>query len=114
MKTALILTGGHTASGPVLTVAGDLEHGSAERFRTAVNAIPLHPGQLLTVDLSGLGFCDSSGITALIAAHGRTQAHGADMTLSHVPPTTVRILRILGLDQVFRIHPAPGASPDPA
>lgn len=113
MRTGLILSTGHDAAGPVLTLAGDLDHDSTERFRTVVNAITLQPGQMLTIDLSGLAFCDSSGITAFIAAHRRTHAHGADLTLSNVPPKTVHVLRILGLDQVLRIRPVPGTGAEP-
>jgi anti-sigma B factor antagonist len=109
--TSMTLTTGQLPTGPVLAVSGDFDHDSADQFRTAVGALPLQPGQLLTVDLSELAFCDSSGITALIATRNHTHAHNADITLTHVPPATIRILRLLGLDQVFPIHPAP--EPDP-
>ncbi len=49
-------------------------------------------------------FCDSSGLGALIAAHNHAQAAGADIALAAVPATTLRILRIVGLDQVFPVH----------
>jgi anti-anti-sigma regulatory factor len=50
-------------------------------------------------------FCDSSGLAALIAA--RSHAHGAqaDIALAAVPPHTLRVLRIVGLDQIFPLHP---------
>ncbi|WP_235002223.1 STAS domain-containing protein [Actinacidiphila paucisporea] len=111
----MTLSSGQTATGPLLSVAGDLDHRSAGVFRAAVNALALLPGQLLTVDLSALAFCDSSGITALISGRNNARAAGADVALVRVPPSTVRILRILGLDQVFRVDPAPapGSAPDP-
>ena len=113
MTTALFLTTGHAPTGPVLAVGGDLDHDSAGQFRTAVDALPLQPGQLLTVDLADLAFCDSTGITALIAARNRAHTRDADIVLAHVPGATVRVLHILGLDQVFRFDPAPGTE-DPA
>ncbi|MYS20266.1 anti-sigma factor antagonist [Streptomyces sp. SID4948] len=105
--TALILTTRATAEGAVLAVAGDLDHESADRFRAAADTVTLEPGQLLTVDLAALTFCDSTGITALIAARNHTQAQDAGIVLTGVPAATLRILRMLGLDQIFSIHPAP-------
>ncbi|WP_411115476.1 STAS domain-containing protein, partial [Streptomyces sp. 029-5] len=61
--------------------------------------------QNLVIDLSGLEFCDSTGITALLAARQRAQAAGADMTLTAVPANTLRILTMIGLDRVFTIRP---------
>ncbi|MCZ4121875.1 STAS domain-containing protein [Streptomyces sp. H39-S7] len=102
-----------TPKGAVLAVAGDLDHASAGRFRSAVGLIVLQRGQLLVVDLGGLTFCDSSGITALIAARNQACEQGADITLAAVPAATVRILRLLGLDQIFDIQPGPGQDTGP-
>ncbi|QMU77186.1 STAS domain-containing protein [Streptacidiphilus sp. PB12-B1b] len=114
MTTELTLTAGHNAAGPTLALAGELDHDSAEQFRTAMDATALRSGQVLTVDLSDLTFCDSSGITALIAARRHALAHGTELTLAHVPPRTMRVLNLLGLDQFFTIHPALGADSGPA
>jgi anti-sigma B factor antagonist len=100
-----------TAAGAVLAVSGDLDHDSADRFRTAVDTVALRPGQLLTVDLSGMAFCDSSGITALIAARHRILGQGADIALSAVPAATARVMRMLGLDRVFALRQADGTGP---
>jgi len=111
MTTALTLTAHPVPTGTVLTVAGELDHNSADRFRTALGAITMRPGDLLTVDLADLGFCDSTGITALLAARNHTHALGADIALTAIPLPTLRIMRILGLDRVFTIHPTPDTDP---
>ncbi|MEU3462881.1 STAS domain-containing protein [Streptomyces sp. NPDC006733] len=107
--TDLNLVTRSTPTGADLAVAGDLDHASAGRFRSAVGLVALHRGDVLVVDLRGLTFCDSSGITALIAARNQVQEQGADITLAEVPAATVRILRLLGLDQIFDIRPGAGA-----
>ena len=112
--TDLILTTRATPEGAVLTVAGDLDHDSNAALRVAMGAITLEPGQTLTLDLAGLTFCDSSGITALIAVHNLAQAQGAKTVLVDTPASTVRILRFIGLDQIFQIHPAAEDDEEPS
>ena len=104
--TDLILSTQPAPDGAVLTVAGDLDYVSAASLRAAVEAVVLRPGQILTLDLAGLTFCDSSGITALIAIRNHAQARKADIVLTNTPAATVRVLRFVGLDQIFRIHSA--------
>jgi anti-anti-sigma factor len=93
------------ATGPVLEIVGDLDYGTAHQLRDRVARTALRPGQRLVLDLSRMDFCDSSGITALIAARNHAAAVQADVALAGVPGNTLRILRVVGLDQVFPIHP---------
>ncbi|MDQ0582720.1 STAS domain-containing protein [Streptomyces rishiriensis] len=101
----LKITTRDTATGPVLSVLGDLDYTHAGRLRDLLTTLSLQPGQLLVLDLTGMDFCDSSGITALIAAHHQANAAHADIALAGVPANTLRILRIVGLDQIFPLHP---------
>ncbi|MEU8591937.1 STAS domain-containing protein [Streptomyces sp. NPDC048664] len=101
----LTITTRDAATGPVLEISGELDHTTAPELREACTAITLRPGQRLVLDLAGMTFCDSSGITALIAARNHALAAQADIALAAVPPHTLRVLRIVGLDQVFPIHP---------
>ncbi|MGW1892336.1 STAS domain-containing protein [Streptomyces sp. NPDC002004] len=92
-------------TGPVLEITGELDYDNAPELRELLTTITLKPGQRLILDLAGIGFCDSSGITALIAARNHAQAAQADIALAAVPPHTLRVLRIVGLDQIFPLHP---------
>lgn len=65
---------------------------------TALRKLALSPDKCLVLDLAGLEFCDSSGITALLAARQHAHAAGAEIALSAVPANTMRILTIVGLD----------------
>ncbi|MEU1535790.1 STAS domain-containing protein [Streptomyces fagopyri] len=97
-------------TGPVLEIIGELDHTTAPQLREHVTALSLRPGQLLVLDLTLMEFCDSSGITAFIAARNHTHALQADVALSAVPAHTLRVLRIVGLDQVFALHPDSGSA----
>ncbi|MFF7966956.1 STAS domain-containing protein [Streptomyces sp. NPDC007903] len=101
----LNITHHDAVTGPVLHVGGDLDYAQATALREQVESLALSPGQNLTIDLSGLEYCDSTGLTVLLAARQRAQTAGADMALAAVPADTLRILTITGLDQIFTIRP---------
>ncbi|MDT9682459.1 STAS domain-containing protein [Streptomyces sp. TRM76323] len=105
----LNITHRDTATGPVLHVAGELDYAQSTALRRQVEQLPLERGQCLVIDLSGLEFCDSTGITALLVARQHAQAADADIALAAVPPNLMRVLAIVGLDQVFTIRPAADA-----
>lgn len=94
-----------TAAGPVLRVAGDLDFDRAPALRVRIDQLSLESGQCLVVDLSGLDFCDSSGITALLAARQHALAAGADIVLAAVPAHLMRVFTLVGLDRVFTLRP---------
>jgi anti-anti-sigma factor len=99
-----------TATGPVLHVTGDLDYDRAPELRGRLDQLSLAPGQCLVLDLSGLEFCDSSGITTLLAARQRALAAGADVVLAAVPANLLRVLTLVGLDQVFTLRPDSSAA----
>ncbi|MGC5562365.1 STAS domain-containing protein [Streptomyces sp. FR-108] len=92
-------------TGAVIELAGDLDHHSAPAVRAALPGLDLRPGRQLVLDLGGVTFCDSSGITVIIAARNHALAAGAGIALAAVPDSVSRIFRIVGLDQVFPLHP---------
>lgn len=94
-----------TPSGPNLVLAGELDAATAPAAREAIRDLTLRPGELLVVDLAELRFCDSSGISALIAARVRTHAAGAEIALAAVPPQLGRTLALLGLAALFPAYP---------
>ncbi|MEU5599276.1 STAS domain-containing protein [Streptomyces sp. NPDC020298] len=100
----LKITTRDAATGPVLEIFGELDYDSATELLEMIPTIPLRPGQCLILDLGGMEFCDSSGLSALIAAHNHAHAAQADIALAAVPTHTLRTLRIVGLDQIFPIH----------
>ncbi|MGW3461799.1 STAS domain-containing protein [Streptomyces olivaceoviridis] len=101
----LKITARDAPTGPVLEIFGELDYTNASELRERIAALTLQPGQRLVLDLGGMRFCDSSGITALIAARSHADAAEADIALAAVPANTLRILRIVGLDQIFPLHP---------
>jgi len=101
----LTITTRAAATGPVLKIIGDLDYETAPELRKAVDGLSIAVGQLLVLDLAGLDFCDSSGISALISARNLAIGQGGIIALAAVPANMLRILGIVGLDQVFTILP---------
>ncbi|PKV98571.1 STAS domain-containing protein [Nocardia fluminea] len=105
MSTDFTVTCHLSAAGPVLTFAGELDSATAPAARAAIGTLELCAGQLVVVELSGLEFCDSSGITALLAARNRATDAGAGIALAAVPPNLARIFKLIGLMMVFTNYP---------
>ncbi|WP_406337058.1 STAS domain-containing protein [Streptomyces sp. NBC_00649] len=99
-----------TRSGPVIALAGELDHDSTPEIRDLLPSLPIKHGQQLVVDLGGLTLGDSSGITVLIAARNIAGAAHSTVVLAAVPDTGSRTLSIVGLDQVFPAHPTAQAA----
>ncbi|MGA4845810.1 STAS domain-containing protein [Streptomyces sp. G5(2025)] len=89
----------------LLTVAGELDHHTAPELAQALQKVPFAPGSALVINLSGLTYCDSTGITVLVTTYHRAEAAGCSLSLAGLSRELTRIFHIIGLDQVFSVHP---------
>jgi anti-anti-sigma factor len=89
----------------VLSVTGELDLSSADRFTGAVRELAAAaPAVCLVLDLSGLTGWDSSGLAALILARQQVSARsGAQMAIAGLPGRLRRRLRMAGLDGEFTL-----------
>ncbi|MFJ1804232.1 MULTISPECIES: STAS domain-containing protein [unclassified Streptomyces] len=104
-QTLTLTTHHHPAGVFVLTVSGELDHHTSPSFREALNEIALTPDTGLVLDLSGLTYCDSTGITVLVTAYQRAQASGTQLNVAGASTHLLRVFSIVGLDQVFTLKP---------
>ncbi|MDF3299090.1 STAS domain-containing protein [Streptomyces tropicalis] len=95
----------HSSGVTVLTVTGELDHHTAPRLTHALENTPFARDSGTVLDLSGLSYCDSTGITVLITAYHRAQATGSNLFLAGVSSDLMRVFRIVGLDQVLSFQP---------
>ncbi|PPK66382.1 STAS domain-containing protein [Actinokineospora auranticolor] len=84
-----------------LSLRGDLDYTTAPEFTAALAALPLPEGATLTLDLGGLGFCDSSGLSVLLNAYKKASAVGGTLAVSAIDPNLERMLMITGLAHLF-------------
>jgi anti-sigma B factor antagonist len=89
----------------IITVTGDLVIGDPETaFKKTVTRL-LEEGRVnLLVDLSAVGFLDSSGLGALVRALTLSQKEGGHAKLLHAGPQIRKLLQMTKLDSVFEIH----------
>jgi len=89
----------------ILTVTGDLVIGEPETtFKKTVTQL-LEQGRVnLLVDLSNVGFLDSSGLGALVRALTQSQKEGGQTKLLNAGPQIRKLLQMTKLDSVFEIH----------
>jgi anti-sigma B factor antagonist len=88
----------------VLAVSGDLDHHTSPRLQAAVDDLALAPGDALVVDLSALAFCDSTGVSILVAAHQRAREAGAQAALAGLAPDIAHAFKIMSLDRLLSVH----------
>ena len=97
-----------------MAVAGEIDLYTAPRLHgELVTALAGDTPVRLVIDMSGVEFCDSTGMNVLLAAHRRAQEQGGDLALAAPRATVRKILQVTGLETVFTVvaDPAePGGS----
>ncbi|MFD6417630.1 STAS domain-containing protein [Streptomyces sp. NPDC060194] len=96
-----VTTSTHPSGAHVVAAAGELDHHTAPELTRALTRTPFDADSHVVLDLSGLEYCDSTGITVLITAYQRAQSTGARLTLAGVRPDLRHVLRVVGLEDVF-------------
>jgi anti-anti-sigma factor len=88
---------------PVLTLRGEIDVVHADQLVTDGAAIlrDTPSGQYLAVDLAGVDFIDSSGISALLRLRRNALQRSIEVRLRGVPEHVAVLLRISGLEQVL-------------
>ena len=95
----------------VVRVVGEVDLASAPLLREAL--VDLIDGQgilSLRLDLAHLTFIDSTGIGVLVRALRAIRNKGGDLTVTNCRPSTVRILEIAGLSEIFGIRTGEGVA----
>jgi anti-anti-sigma factor len=88
---------------PVLVVAGEIDLAVAGRFAQELETLVGGGG---FVDLSAVGFIDSSGIRELLRARRAAQTAGGDLLLLSPSATCRRVLEISGVLNEFTVREA--------
>jgi anti-sigma B factor antagonist len=90
----------------VATVAGGIDLHTAPGLRTRVLELIDQGDHHLILDLSGVDFCDSAGLGALIGIWHGAQEAGGSLALAAVPDRLMRMLTLTGVDSLLPHYPS--------
>lgn len=99
-------TPGHT----VLSVGGELDIATTAALRIEIVKALSATTTPVIIDLSGVSFCDASGLALLVGAQRRARLDGRTVVLAGPRPNVLKLLHITGLDRAFSIHPTLAAA----
>ena len=93
-------------SGGVLTclLSGDIDHHAEEKMRGVIDrALYEYRPNRLTLDFSGVGFTDSSGLGLIMGRRRACAELSVEMALAGVSEDIIKILRLTGLIREIEI-----------
>ena len=88
-----------TGDGVVVRVRGEVDVVSSPPLYECLKN--LGDRQMVTVDLSGVTFLDSSGLSALVVTCRARESAGGELVLRGVKPAQMKLFELTGLDEVF-------------
>ncbi len=88
----------------VVSIAGELDASSAPDLRARFEELIGQGENQYVIDLTGLDFLDSSGISALVNLFKRVRIGEGGVSLCNIKPEIVKIFALTRLDRVFDIY----------
>jgi anti-anti-sigma factor len=81
-------------------VSGEIDAHTAPTLAAAMTELPTG---VVTVDVAGVSFMDSSGLRVLVEAATRAREAGGDLVISNPTPGIARLIEISGLAGQLRV-----------
>ncbi|MGI6703497.1 MAG: anti-sigma F factor antagonist [Clostridia bacterium] len=99
------LTANITGNILICRVKGELDHHTAEEFRTFVDYnMENNPVKHLLLDLTHLSFMDSSGIGALIGRYKKVSSTGGRVMVVNENKQVSRVFEISGIYEIIKSY----------
>lgn len=97
----------------VVAPHGELDLGSVDQLRAALRRHDFVHCRAIVLDLSGVSFLDSSGLSLVLQEHQRCECDGLDFQLVPGPETVQRVFEMTGLaEHLVWLNPVDGTAPD--
>ncbi len=87
-----------------ITVTGDIEMMSIKDFKSKLLNIGENVDKDVDIDLSNVGYIDSSGVGVLISLLKRQKSKGKALNISKVSPKVLNVLKLSSLADVFNLQ----------
>ncbi|GAA0970349.1 anti-sigma factor antagonist BldG [Acrocarpospora macrocephala] len=89
----------------VMAIAGEIDLYTAPRLQSEFTRLLEETGpDRVVIDMSGVEFCDSTGMNVLLSALKRLKERGGVLEVAAPRPAVRKILQVTGLDSVFTVH----------
>lgn len=92
----------------VLAAQGEIDIASVDGLRNALEGAATSGAAEVWLDLTRVGFMDSTGVTALVEAYRRLSSGGFAVICPDGPVR--RVMAVAGVDRVIPIHPSRSAA----
>jgi anti-anti-sigma factor len=90
----------------VLKLTGELDLDTAPILYSRMEDIVARGRWRIVLDASDLGFCDSTGLSALLAAHQACESAGGFLRLAAPDDLLIRLLSVVGLGATIAVYPS--------
>jgi len=96
----------------VVIAAGEIDLYTAPRLHSELAAVIANsaPESRIVVDMSGVEFCDSTGMNVLLSCLRQARERGGELELAAPRPAVKKILQVTGLDAVFTVNTDPAVN----
>ena len=93
----------------VVIATGEIDLYTAPRLQSELAAViaSTAPATRVIVDMSGVEFCDSTGMNVLLSCLRQARERGGELELAAPRPAVRKILAVTGLDAVFTVADFP-------
>ena len=88
---------------PVVTAPEEIDVTNADGLRAALLQAAGPGPAVVVVDMSRTRFCDSAGLTALVAADRLARSEGGEVRLVIAGEAMVRVFALTGVDRVVSV-----------
>ncbi|MEU4618399.1 STAS domain-containing protein [Actinoplanes sp. NPDC023801] len=95
----------HRAEVTVLHLRGELDADTAGQLHATLAGLLERPVPRIVVDLTGLKFCDSVGLSAFITSKEVISTRGGWLSFAGANPFLSQLLETVGLGRYFAIFP---------
>ncbi len=110
LRVDVIHTDGQYA---IVRLAGELDLDTAVDLRKALTELIDDRRFWLVLDFTGVTFCDSTGLGALVTVFKRVRERGGYLRLAGVRPAVLRVFQLASMDRVFSIYDTLGQAVQP-
>jgi anti-sigma B factor antagonist len=85
-------------------LTGELDLATVDQLLDTIERVRRRGRPDVVLDLTGLRFCDASGLRAFLSMHRQLRADGGGLTVTGARPVVRRLLSLTDLDAVLDIR----------